>query len=169
MFTGAANRARPGCSRSGAGLPEASVPAIGRVAEKGPDPASAPRLLAAARRTALPLQAAADLAEAEAVAANPREDLADHLCFVLNDLVAGNTATVVLADIAIAVRRPTKHVHRSHAGGVQLAAAASLLDLGALVFRHHALNLQQQVILGRHPDWAVEEDDLHPGAVQFIC
>jgi hypothetical protein len=84
MFTGAANRARPGCSRPSAGLPEASVPAIGRVAEKGPDPASAPRLLAAARRTALPLQAAADLAEAEAVAANPSEDLADHLCFVRN-------------------------------------------------------------------------------------
>jgi hypothetical protein len=114
------------------------------------------------------LQAAADLAEAEAVAANPSEDLADHLGFVLDDLIAGNTATVVLADIAVAVRRPTQHVHQSLAGGVQLAAAASLLDLGALVFRHHTLNLQQQVILGRYPDWAVEEDDLHPGAVQFI-
>src|SRR5689334_12936356 len=112
MFTGAADRAWPGCSRPRAGLPKASVPAIGRIAEKGPDPASAPRLLAAARRIVLPLQAAADLAETETVAANPSEDLADHLCFLLNDFVAGNTTTVMLADIAIAIRCCTKHVHR---------------------------------------------------------
>src|SRR3954447_11649656 len=168
LFAAATHRAWPGCAWPGTGLAEAGVPPIGRVPQNGPDRASVPHPLAAARRAALLLQAAADLADAEAVAANPGEDLADHLRLLLDDLVAGNTAAVVLADIAIAVRRPAEHIHRSLAGGMKFAATASLLDLGSLVFRHHALNLQQQVIFGRHPDRTLQEHDLDTGTVQLI-
>jgi hypothetical protein len=51
---------------------------------------------------------------------------------------------------------------------MKFAAATSLLDLGSLGFRHHALNLQQQVIFGRHPDRAIQEHDLDTGTVQLI-
>jgi hypothetical protein len=73
--------------------------------------------------------------------------LADYLGF-FDDLVAGDTAALVLADVAVAIRRPAEHVHRSLASGMKFAATASLLDLGSLVLRHHTLNLQQQVVFG---------------------
>lgn len=49
-----------------------------------------------------------------------------------------------------------------------LAAATALQDLRALVFRHHALHLEQQVVLGRRADLAVEEDALDAGAAQLV-
>ena len=49
-----------------------------------------------------------------------------------------------------------------------LAAPAALQDLGPLVLGHHALDLQQQVVLRREADRPVEEDDLDPGAAELV-
>ena len=38
--------------------------------------------------------------------------------------------------------------------------AAPLKDLGTLIFRHHPLDLEEQIFLGRPADIMVEEDDL---------
>jgi hypothetical protein len=51
---------------------------------------------------------------------------------------------------------------------VQLAAAAALQDLGALIFRDDALDLEQQVVLGRAPQRAVEEDQLDAAPPQLV-
>jgi hypothetical protein len=51
---------------------------------------------------------------------------------------------------------------------VALAAAATLEDLGALVLGHHTLDLQEQVVLRRHPDRAVEEHDLGAAAAELV-
>jgi hypothetical protein len=48
------------------------------------------------------------------------------------------------------------------------AATAPLQDLGPLILRHHALHLQQQVVLGRGANRPIQEDDLHPGAPQLV-
>ena len=113
-------------------------------------------------------QAAADLADADAVAAEPLEHLPDHRRLVLDDLVAGDTATMPLVDVAVAVGRRRQHADRAAACGVALAAAATLEDLGALVLGHHALDLQEQVVLRRHPDRAVEEHDLGAAAAELV-
>ncbi|MDO9714274.1 hypothetical protein Q7A36_38640 [Paracraurococcus sp. LOR1-02] len=165
LLASAANWARPGCSWLGAGFTEAGVAPVCRVPQNAPDRAPIPYCLAAACGTVLLQQATADLADAEAVAANPLEDLANHLRLLFDDLIARNSVTVVLANITITVRRSAENDHRSPASSMKFASATSLLDLGAFVLRHHTLNLQEQVVFGRHTDRPVQEHDLHSGAV----
>ena len=113
-------------------------------------------------------QTPADLANADAVAAEPLEHLSDHRRLVLDDLVAGDTATMPLVGVVVAVGRRRQHADRAAACGVALAAAATLEDLGALVLGHHALDLQEQVVLRRHPDRAVEEHNLGAAAAELV-
>ena len=49
-----------------------------------------------------------------------------------------------------------------------LAAPAALDDLGPLVLGDHALDLQQQVVLRRPAERAVEEDHLDAGALELV-
>src|SRR5215203_51628 len=88
----------------------------------------------------------AHLADADALAADPREDPPHDPSLVLQDLVAGH-AVVSLADIAVAVGCARQNADRALSCGVALAAPAALQDLGPLVLGHHALNLQQQIVL----------------------
>jgi hypothetical protein len=114
------------------------------------------------------MQAPTHLTDAEPVAADPLEDLPDHLRLFLDDLVPCNAAACLLCDVAVAVRCRDKHIHRSRKRHMPLAATAPLQDLGSLIFCHHALHLQQQVILGRGANRPIVEDDLHASAVQFV-
>src|SRR5215204_6831866 len=49
-----------------------------------------------------------------------------------------------------------------------LAASATFQDLGPLVLGHHALNLQQQIVLRREADRSIEKDDLDPSPVELV-
>jgi len=49
-----------------------------------------------------------------------------------------------------------------------LSTSTPLQDLGTLVLCHHALNLEEQLILGCLSQLAVEKDDLDPSTVQFV-
>ena len=49
-----------------------------------------------------------------------------------------------------------------------LAPPAALQDLGPLVLRKHPLQLEQQVVLGRVPDWPVEEYHLCTGMSELL-
>ena len=49
-----------------------------------------------------------------------------------------------------------------------LAAAAAFEDLGPLVLGDHALDLEQELFLGRAPRRVVEEDELEPATVQPV-
>jgi hypothetical protein len=48
------------------------------------------------------------------------------------------------------------------------SAAAALQDAGALVLGDHTLHLQQQIVLGRAADGAVEERDLDTGSAELL-
>src|SRR3954465_6214085 len=108
-------------------------------------------------RWSTPRGAAAGVAAADALAADPRKDPSHDPSLVLQDLVAGHTASVSLADIAVAIGRARQHADRALSCGVALAAPAALQDLGPLVLGHHALDLQQQIVLRREADRPIEE------------
>src|SRR5690349_1115012 len=160
--------AAPHRPRPDPGLAEGGRPGVGGVLEDAPHRRPVPGALAAAGRVALRLQAPADLADADAVTADPAEDQADDRGLLLVDLVARAPAAVPLADVAVAVRRPRQDADRALARRVALAASAALEDLGPLVLGHHALDLEQQVVLRREADRTVEEDDLDPGAAELV-
>src|SRR3954447_22032050 len=140
---------------------------VGGVPENAPYGRPIPGRLAAAGPDALPLETTAGLAEADTLAADPRKDPPHDPSLVLQDLVAGHT-TVSLADVAVAIVCARQHADRALACGVALAAPAALQDLGPLVLGHHALDLQQQIVLRREADRPIEEDDLNPRPVELV-
>ena len=99
---------RTGRSRAGrgsaAGLAEAGLALVGRVLEHVPDHAAGPPAPAGARAMPGPLQPPADLADAQAVAPDPVEDLPHHGGLLLDHLVAGQAPARGLAGVAVAVR-----------------------------------------------------------------
>jgi hypothetical protein len=167
LAAAAADRPQPRSERPRPRLAERRPAGVGRVLEHAPHGAPLPSDPGARAAAGLP-QAAADLADADPVAAEPLEHLPDHRRLVLDDLVAGDTAAMPLVGVAVAVGRRRQHADRAAACGVALAAAAPLEDLGALVLGHHALDLQEQVVLRRHPDRAVEEHDLGAAAAELV-
>src|SRR3954452_13491695 len=104
LLAASTHRAQPDRHRSDPGLAEGRRSSIGGVPENAPHGRPIPGRLAAAGPDALLLETPAHLAEADALAADPREDSPHDPSLVLQDLVAGNAA-VSLADIAIAVGR----------------------------------------------------------------
>src|SRR5215212_10024394 len=167
LFAASAHRAQPGRHRSDPGLAEGRRSSIGGVPENAPHGAPIPGRLAAPGPDALPQETPAHLADADALPADPRKDPPHDPSLVLQDLVAGHAA-VLLADIAIAIGRARQHADRALARGVALAAPAALQDLGPLVLGHHALDLQQQIVLRREADRPIEEDDLDPSPVELV-
>src|SRR4051812_21738652 len=165
LFAAAAHRAQPGRHGPDPGLAEGRRSSIGGVPEDAPHGRPIPGRLAAPGPDALLLETPTYLAEADALAADPRKDPPHDPSLVLQDLVAGHTASVSLADIAVAIGRARQHADRTLACGVALAAPAALQDLGPLILGHHALDLQQQVVLRREADRPIEEDDLNPSPV----
>src|SRR3954465_10624336 len=177
LFAAAAHRAQPGRHGPDPGLAEGRRSRIGGVPEDAPHGRPIPGRLAAAGPDALLLETPAGLADADALAADPRKDPSHDPSLVLQDLVAGHTASVSLADIAVAIGRARQHADRALACGVAcgvaLAAPAALqdlgpLDLGPLVLGHHALDLQQQIVLRREADRSIEEDNLNPSPVELV-
>src|SRR4051794_791287 len=168
LLAAAPHRPQPDRPRPDPGLAEGGRPGVGGILEDAPPRRAIPGALAAAGQVALPLQTPADLADADAVTADPAEDQANDPGLLLIDPVARAPATVPLADVAVAVRRPREDADRALTRRVALAAPAAFEDLGPLVLGHHALDLEQQVVLRREADRPVEEDDLDPGAAQLV-
>ncbi len=115
-----------------------------------------------------PLQPPADLPDAQAVAPDPVEDLPHHGGLRLDHLVAGQAAARGPARVAIAVRGVGQDAHGPLASGMALAPPAALDDLGPLVLGNHPLDLEQQVVLRRPAERAVEEDHLDAGALELV-
>src|SRR4051794_22983014 len=103
LLAAAPHRPQPDRPRPDPGLAEGGRPGVGGVLEDAPHRRPVPGALAAAGRVALRLQAPADLADADAVTADPAEDQADDRGLLLVDLVARAPAGVPLADVAVAV------------------------------------------------------------------
>jgi hypothetical protein len=75
------------------------------------------------------------------------KQLSDQGRLMLDDLVAG-TVLGGLAHIPVAERGAGQDVDRPGAGPVGLAAPVALHELGLLVLGEHALELDQQLVLG---------------------
>jgi hypothetical protein len=89
------------------------------------------------------VEATHNFANAEALEADPMEDLPHRLRLGKIDDVLGGPPIALLADVAIAIGRPREHIDAAAPGAVQLAPAVALHDLGPFVFGNHALHLQQ--------------------------
>src|SRR5207302_8055800 len=113
-------------------------------------------------------QTSARLADRAPLLAHPREDLLDDPRLLQDDVVAGRPAPLQLGDVAVAVGGGGQGADRAAAGRVEVAAAAPLQDLGALIFRDDPLNLEQQVVLGRAAQRPVEEDQLNAASPQLL-
>ena len=148
-------------------LPNAAVPMIGRMLQDAPDHTPIPYGPARARHLARLGEPPTDLANRQAVAADPGKDLADHAGFVGDDFIAG-LAPPSFSDIAVAIGRAAEHIDRTKPGGMALATPVPLDDLGPFILRHHPLHLEQQIIFWALARGAVEEDDLDARAAELI-
>jgi hypothetical protein len=155
------------------GRQEARVPVdrptdIGRVGRHAAYGRRVPARLPPPGLTAGPGQAAADLAQAQPLQGDPGEDLSHHMRLLLGDVKTRHPTTLRPRHIAKAVRGGGEGAERARARRMPAAPTAALEDLGPLVFRDHPLHLQQEVVLGRAADRAIEKDHLGGGAAKFL-
>ena len=113
-------------------------------------------------------QPTADLVQADALRAHPGEDLPHDPGLAFDHLEAGHPAADRPGDIAVAERCRAERAHQARARGVAAPASAALEELGTLVLGDHALDLQEQVVLGAAADGAVEEHHLHAGTAELL-
>ena len=132
------------------------------------DHGPAPVRLAGRARDAGCVQPSAHRGERQALVPDPGEDLADDPGGVLVDLVARLPTAGLAGDVAVAEGRAGQHADGARLSPMPLAAPAALQHLGPLVLRKHPLQLQQQVVLGRVPDWPVEEYHLRTGMSELL-
>src|SRR5262249_8114071 len=130
--------------------------------------AGAPPLLALARPEPPRVEPSGDLTDRHAVPGEPLEDLPDDLRLRGIDLEPRHAVPVLLADVTIPVPGAAEDSHGARAGPAPLPAPAPLEDLGPFVFGDDALDLQEQLALGRRVNGVVEEDDLGAGPLEFL-
>src|SRR5215831_7855282 len=159
---------QPGPQRLQAGLAKRRAALIGWIFQDAPYHTAIPHGLAGAGHLACLGQPTADLANRQAVLADPGKDFADHTGLVRDDLIAGLSAPLVLGDIAVPIGGAAEHVDGPDLGRMALATPMPLNDLGALILGNHPLYLQQEVVFGALPQGTIEEHNLHPGASELI-
>jgi hypothetical protein len=143
-------------------------PPIGGIFQHPPDHAPIPDGLAGAGHFARPRKPPTDLADGQAVAADPVKHLADHPDFVWYQLIARLPTPLILGNVTVPIGSPAEDVHDACPGRIELAAPMAFDNLRALILGHHALHLQQQVVFRAPAQLPVQEDHLHPGLLELI-
>ena len=154
-------------SRGLLGLAEAGHAAVCRVAQHRPDRRALPAALLLPGRHRELVESPRDGTDAQRLRGVQIKDLAHHLGLRVDDLVVGRPV-LGLAHVAIAIRGAAEYADLALLGAMAFAAARTLQDLGALVFGDHALELQQQLVLGRLRLRRFDEDRLHTVAQPFL-
>ncbi len=149
------------------GLAEDGRPGVGGVAQHAPHHAAVPAVLAGAGPHALAGQPAGQVGDGGAVVGVAAEHLRDHHGLIFDDLVDGS-GQVALAYVPVAERGAGQHVHGPGPGAAGLAAPVALHQPGFLVLGEHALELDQQLVLGSVAARALDELDPHPGAGELL-
>ena len=141
-------------------LAEARRALVGRIGQHCPyhRPLPTPGLLA--RRNALLVEETSDRADAEALRCITLKDRADDLCFGFNHCVI-RCHLIGLAHITIAEWGAAQHTDLTSPRAMAFAAAGTLKDLRTLVFRNHALELQQKLILSGGVARRLDKEHLH--------
>ena len=114
--------------------------------QDAPDHTAIPHRLARARHFARVGEAPTHLANAQPIVPHPVKHLAHHAGFVRDNLIAGLASTRMLVDIAIAIGRPTEHIHDARACRMQFPPAVAFDNLGPFILGHHALDLEEEII-----------------------
>jgi hypothetical protein len=143
-------------------------PPIGGIFQHPPDHAPIPDGLVGAGHFARPRKPPTDLADGQAVAADPVKHLADHPDFVWYQLIARLPTPLILGNVTVPIGSPAEDVHGACPGRIELAAPMAFDNLRALILGHHALHLQQQVVFRAPAQLPVQEDHLHPGLLELI-
>ena len=141
-------------------LTESSLSHVGGILEDPPHCCSVPVILASRAENFAVLKLATDLADRATVQRNPRKDLPNDFGLSLHNLIPCEATRVVLPDVTIAVRRTTQDVHNASLRSMSFSSSAPFQNFGTLIFCHHPLNLEQQILLGRPADVMIEESDL---------
>ena len=76
-------------------------------------------------------------------------------------------STQMLVDIAIAVGRPTAHMHDAHAGCMPLPPAMPFANLGPLILGHHPLHVEEEIIFRAAAQFPIEAH--HLDAHTLVC
>src|SRR5215831_12568214 len=97
-------------------LAKRRCPLIGRILQDAPHHTPIPHGLARAGHFARLREPTTDLANGQAVVADPGKDLADQAGFVREDLIAGLPAPFVLGYIAVPIGGPAEHIHHTCSG-----------------------------------------------------
>jgi hypothetical protein len=113
-------------------------------------------------------QTTADCTNREALTAHPLEDVTHPPGFLRPHLIAGLAAAMMVAEIAGALRRTARDIHRARARRMQVTAAVALQNLGPFGFRHPALDLPPQVLCRAPAQLAIDTHDLHTQAAQLF-
>src|SRR5712691_7629243 len=114
------------------------------------------------------LQPSTHFAQTQSVETNPREDQTRNTSLILYNLEPRYAATLIATDVAISKRCCRQRADRSGSRSMPPPTPRALQQFGALVFRDHALNLQQKVILRTLPNRAIEKCDLRSRATKLI-
>jgi hypothetical protein len=141
---------------------------IRRMLSHPPDHTAIPDPLPRAGDLACPREPATDLANRQAVAADPVKPLADQSGFLWNEVRARLSTPLVCRDVAVAIGRSAEHMHRAHPRRMPLATAVAFHDLGALRLGDPPLHRQEEVVFRALAQRPVEEDDLHPGTPALL-
>ena len=91
---------------------------------------------------------------------DPGKDLAHDACFLQEHIKTRLSIAIMLADIAIAIGCSTQDAHGTTLSRMTFATTAPLQDFRSLIFRDHALNLQEQLIFRCLANFPVEKIDL---------
>ena len=150
---------QPGRLVHGLGLAEDRGAGVSGVAEHAPDHRPVPAFLPGAGAHPLVRQPAAQVRDGRAVVGVAAEHLRDQHGLVLDDLVEG-PGPGGLAEVPVAERGAGQHVDAAGPGPPGLAAPVPLHQLGLLVLGEHALELDQQLVLGAVAPRPLHE--LHP-------
>jgi hypothetical protein len=154
--------------RPQAGLTEGGHAHVGRVSEHRPHAGPVPYALSFGAGSPLGRQSPTYLPDGKPVPPDPSKDLSHHLGLFRIHFDSRIAAALELGEVAESVGCTGQDVERSGFGRMQLPPAAAFHDFFALVFGHHALDLEQQVIFGRLSQRTVEENHLHAGPHEFL-
>ena len=108
-----------------------------------------------------------DLTNAESLDCVHLIDASHYLGLGFIDKVGGRRL-VGLADVAISIRSVGHHAHLARLCPVALAATRTFQDLRSVIFRDHALELNQELIFCTVALWRFHEHRLNSVASQFL-
>jgi len=160
--------APPGPHRLQTGLTNRRDSLVGGIVQDAPYHTPLPPGLARARHLAGLGQPTADLANGQAVVADPGTALAHHAGFVRDELRAGLPTALVLGPRALPLGGPAAHIARPALGRMALAPPMPLAALGPFILGHHPLPLPQQIVCRTLPQGPVEAQALDTRAADLI-